>query len=184
MKKFAEFLTESKKTYEFKIGVAGPVPEGFEDKLETALNKYKLLNLSSGKRTPIQERPLDFPQLQNMEVTYYEVELESPTKQQVMQEYVGNCCNISQSYIIVRNPNEAQEEYQQEKSDEPYSIKLTKEELESEDGQSMAGEARVMDLLKELETVRKEKEHDPIADTPTGESQDISNEENSKAVLS
>ena len=47
-----------------------------------------------------------------------------------------------------------------------------------------AGEARVMDLLKELETVRKEKEHDPIADTPTGESQDISNEENSKAVLS
>ena len=33
-------LTESKKTYEFKIGVAGPLPEGFEDTLETILKKY------------------------------------------------------------------------------------------------------------------------------------------------
>lgn len=184
MKNFAQFLTESKKTYEFKIGVAGEIPEGFEDRLETSLNKFKLSSLTKGKRTPIQERPLDFPQLQNMEVTYFEATVEYPTTQQMMQEYVGHCCNIPQSHIIVRNPNEPQEVYQEEeKTDGPYEIKLTKEELESEDGQALAGTNRVMDLLKELEDARKDKDHDPIADTPKGESKDIDDKENTKAVI-
>ena len=40
MKSFTEFLTESKKTYPFKIGVAGTLPEGFVDSMEKALKKY------------------------------------------------------------------------------------------------------------------------------------------------
>jgi hypothetical protein len=40
-----------------------------------------------------------------------------------------------------------------------------------------------MDLLKELETARKEREHDPAAAAPTGESKDIDASENSKAVV-
>ena len=40
MKLFKEYLTESKKTYEFKIGLAGDMAEGFQDKLETALKKF------------------------------------------------------------------------------------------------------------------------------------------------
>ena len=63
MKTFAEYLTESKKTYEFKVGVAGELPEGFADHMETALQKYGVMKMSAGKSTPIQERPLDFPQL-------------------------------------------------------------------------------------------------------------------------
>jgi hypothetical protein len=63
MRSFTEVLTESKKTYEFKIGVAGPLPESFTDRLETCLRKYNISNITSGKKTPIQERPLDFPQL-------------------------------------------------------------------------------------------------------------------------
>ena len=85
MKSFTEFLTESKKTYPFKIGVAGDLPENFVDMLETCLEKYNLSNLSTGKKTPIQERPLDFPQLENMEVTYFEAEVNYPTTSQVMQ---------------------------------------------------------------------------------------------------
>ena len=114
MKTFKDYLTESKKTYQFKIGIAGDLPEDIEDKLETVLEKYSLVNLSSPKRTPISERPLDFPQLQNVEVTYYEVELNYPTTVQVLQEYIGYTCGIDKAYIIVRNPNEPQELYQQE----------------------------------------------------------------------
>ena len=68
MKTFAQFLTESEKTYKFFIRVAGEVPEGFVDTMETNLNKYEVVKLSTGKRTPITEKPMDFPQLQNMEV--------------------------------------------------------------------------------------------------------------------
>ena len=183
MKSFVDILTESKKTYPFKIGVAGDLPEGFADRLETTLQKFEVAKMSTGKKTPIQERPLDFPQLQNMEVTYFEVEVNYPTTTQVLQEYVGKCCSVPQSHIIVRNPNERQEEYQEAKNEEAYEAILTKEELESESAQDSVANNRVMELLKELETARKERDHDPMLGAPKGESRDIDDSENTKSPI-
>ena len=183
MKSFAQILTESKKTYEFKVGIAGELPEGFQDHMETALQKFKLVSSSAGKKTPIQERPLDFPQLQNMEVTYFEVETEYPTTVQTLQEYLGQCCNISQSHIIVRNPNEPQELYQEMKDDAPYEAMLTKEDMGGETAQDNVAGARVMSLLKELETARKENEHSGAEGAPVGESKDIDDSENTKSTI-
>jgi hypothetical protein len=172
MKSFNKFLTESNKTYQFKIGIAGPLPEGFRDDMETCLKKFKVLNMSPGKKTPIQERPLDFPQLQNMEVTYFETELEYPTTSQVLQEYVATCCKCNQGHIIVRNTNDPREEYQEIKDTAPYEAKLTTEEMEDADpgAQDHVGDNRVMELLKELEAVRKERTIDPIDSVVSGES--------------
>lgn len=165
MRSFTELLTESKKTYQFKIGVAGPLPEKFEDTLETILKKYGATNLTSGKKTPIQERPLDFPQLQNTEVTYFEVAVEYPTTSQVLQDYVGKCCGVDQAYIIVRSANDPREEYQDMKDDAPYEAMLTKEDLGGENAQDSVAGARVMSLLKELETARKENDHSDAENT-------------------
>jgi len=183
MKSFVEYLAESKKVYEFKIGVAGELPEGFEDDLESALERFSLANLGSGKRTPITERPLDFPQLQNMEVTYYEAQVNYPTTQQVLQQYLGDMCRIPQSHIIVRNLHAPQEEYQEEKEDTPYEALLNTEELGGESAQDSVAGNRVMDLLKELETARKEREIDPIEGVEQGESKDITDDENSKSPI-
>ena len=160
MKNFADYLTESKKTYEFKIGVAGELPENFEDMLETSLQKYGCSNIAAGKTTPIQERPLDFPQLENCEATYFEITCTYPTTVQVLQEYIGQCCGVKQSHIIVRNPNEPQELYQEETSSDVYVAKLTVEDMGGESAQESVGEDRVMNLLKELETARKEQSGD------------------------
>ena len=162
MKSFVEYLTESKKTYEFKIGVAGDVPEDFEDHLEIGLKKYGLENLSSSKRTPITERPLDFPQLQNTQVTYWEAEVTYPTTVQVLQQYLGEICSVPQSHIIVRNPNEPQEEYQETKEEQAYEAMLNTEDMGGESAQDDVGENRVMGLLKELETARKERDFDAV----------------------
>lgn len=170
MKSFAEYLTESKKTYDFKIGVAGELPEGFDDRIETALKKFGVVKLTPGKKTPIQERPLDFPSLENTDVTYYETELTYPTTVQVLETYLGEFCSVPSSHIIVRNPNEPQELYQEEKTDEEYVAKLTVEELEAESAQSDVGENRVMDLLKELEAARKEATVNPIKDIQASKS--------------
>jgi len=49
---------------------------------------------------------------------------------------------------------------------------LTKEELEGESAQDQVGEKRIMDLLKELETARKEKDEgnahkaEPVKEEP------------------
>ena len=60
---FEKYLAEAKKIYEFNIGVAGQLPEGFADSLESCLARYSVASMSTGKKTPIQERPLDFPQV-------------------------------------------------------------------------------------------------------------------------
>lgn len=162
MKKFTDFLTESKKTYTFKIRVAGELPEACEDRLETALKKYNVLNMSSASKTPIVERPLDFPQLTNCEVHSWDVELEYPTTSNQLEQYLRETCKISHSHLIVRNPNEPQEDYQETTEETTYEAMLGTEDMGGESAQESVGQSRVMDLLKELEVARKENQHDPI----------------------
>lgn len=157
MRSFITILNESKKVYPFKVGVAGPLPEGFVDQLESALQKYNVVKMTKGKKTPIQERPLDFPNLQNTEVTYFEVDLNYPTTSQVLEEYVGQCCGVNRSHVIVRGVNEPVETQQKKEDSAKYETLLTKEELGGESAQDKVGENRVMDLLKELEKARKER---------------------------
>ena len=182
---FKHYLVESKKTYSYKVGLAGDLPEGAVDRLETVMQKFKVSKMSKGKKTPIQERPLDFPQLQNMEVTYYDAEVGYPTTPQVLQEYIPKCCHCLQSHLIVRNANDPREEYQAPKSGEPYESKLDTLEMEQADpkAQDHVAGNRVMDLLKELEVARKERNTDPMEAAPKGESADIDSSENTKAVI-
>jgi hypothetical protein len=183
MRSFKEILIESKKTYPFKIGVAGEMPEGFQDRMKTALEKYAVANISAGKKTPIQERPLDFPQLQNMEVTYFDVEVNYPTTPQIMQEYIGICCNIPQSHVIVRGANDPRIEYQETKEQEPYEAFLTKEDMGGTSAQSSVGTSRVMELLKELEKAQKENNHSGTEGAPVGESSSIDDKINTKSPI-
>ena len=155
--KLQQYLAESTKTYPFKIGVAGDLPEGFADTLESALQKFVVVKMSNGKKTPITKRPLDFPALENERTTYFETELQYPTTATVLQQYIKNYCNVPESHVIVRTPGEAQEEYQEEKSDAPYEAKLNTPYEDSKDEQKTVGTSRVMELLKELEKARKER---------------------------
>lgn len=157
MKSFKDILTESKKTYPFKIGVAGELPEGFNDRLRLALEKFTVDSLSAGKKTPIQERPLDFPRLENMEVTYWDAELKYPTTEAILREYLGSVCSVDESHIVVRNPNAPMSEIIENTKEETYEVMLTKEDMGGESAQNSVGSNRVMDLLKELETARKER---------------------------
>jgi hypothetical protein len=157
MKSFKEYLSESKKTYPFKIVVAGDLPEGFDSRVRTAMEKFGLSSMSGGKKTPIQERPLDFPQLENMEVTFWDVEVNYPTTEAVIKNYLGQFCSVHESHIAVKNPNHPLEEQNKQETDTTYETLLTKEDLGGESAQNSVGNNRIMDLLKELETARKER---------------------------
>jgi hypothetical protein len=160
MRSFQEILNESKKTYSFKVGLAGELPEGIAERLKTVLNRYGVISITAGKKTPIQECPLEFPNLKNTEVTYYEVELQYPTTNGVLQEYLSQCCSMPASHIRVRNVNDplvVDQETDKENLDTPYEPLLTKEHIDATSAQKDVGENRIMDLLKELETARKER---------------------------
>jgi hypothetical protein len=157
MKKLKEYLAESKKTYAFKIGIAGDLPEGVESKLKTALEKYSVAEFKKTKTTPVQERPLDFPRLTNTTVTFYEVSVNYPTTEAVLEEYLSGMCDVDRGHIIVRNPNTPAEIQKEIKEPTVYEPLLTKEHIDAPSAQKDVGQNRVMDLLKELETARKDR---------------------------
>tara|TARA_Y200000002_G_scaffold366765_1_gene358073 strand:+ start:391 stop:948 length:558 start_codon:yes stop_codon:yes gene_type:complete len=183
MKSFEQYLTESKKTYKFKIRVAGEIPEGFPDTMERALQKYDVINISAGKKTPITEKPMDFPQLQNMEVTHWETEVSYPVTSHLLEKYLVDACGVTHSHIIVRGEHDPIEEYQSNQTEEPYEAKLNTVELGGESAQNEVGENRIMDLLKELETARQERDVDMTGGIGAGKSDDIKNVENAKSVV-
>ena len=121
---FKKYLAEATKQYDFIIKVAGELDENFADNLEVALNKFDVANLTAGKKTPIQNVPLDFPDLSNTEVTVFETTLNYPTTQFELRAYLADVLNTQQDYIRVRKPGEPYEEYQAEKEDKPYEDKL------------------------------------------------------------
>jgi len=158
MNSIKDILTESHRTYPWKIGIAGALPEGCEDKLRRCMDKWTVAEWKKGSKTPIQERPLDFPQLENIDVQYWDAEVRYPTTRDIVQEYIAQCCDVPASHIIVRHPEEPQEQYQEAKEDKEYETLLTQEDMGGESAQKDAGPQRIMELLKELETARKERD--------------------------
>ena len=183
MKQFVEYLTEAKKTYKFKVRVAGELPENYADRLESALTKYEIVGISAGKKTPISEKPLDFPQLQNIEVTHYDVEVSYPVTAFVLEQYLVTETGVGHSHIIVRSEGDPIERYQEPTDDTPYESILNTEDMGGESAQSEVGENRVMDLLKELETARKERDIDPVEGIKPGKSKDIDEKQNTKSPI-
>jgi hypothetical protein len=163
MKTFIDYLTESKKTYAFKIKVAGDLDKDFNSNLKTCLERFSIVKMSAGKSTPIQEVPLDFPEHSNCSVTIYEVEVNYPTTTQVLTDYISSNCGCSVKDLRVRTGNEPTEQYQQSMDAEPQPV-LGEAEPESTGAQELVGQKRVSDFLKELEADSKSRK---IKDQPS-----------------
>ena len=86
MKTFNEYLTESKKVYSFNVKVAGEVPEGFCDRLKSCMASREVVTCEEMSKTPVTEVPMDFPELNNMEVTTFNLVTSYPiTPQEVLK---------------------------------------------------------------------------------------------------
>ena len=115
MKSFTQYLTESKKQYDFRIKIAGEMSTEKEDTMKRLLGRFTNENTLTGfkkSKTPIQAVPLDFPQVKNCEVNIYEVTLDFPTTQFELTEYLATELGIGKQNLVVRRPGEPSEEYQ------------------------------------------------------------------------
>ena len=87
MKTFKEYLSESKKLYDFKIKIAGEFAD--EDKLKQMLERFVVSSFKKTGTSLIQSLPLDFPKIRNSQVSVYEVALEYPTTTYELHEYIS-----------------------------------------------------------------------------------------------
>tara|TARA_B100000959_G_scaffold265803_1_gene307651 strand:- start:24486 stop:25037 length:552 start_codon:yes stop_codon:yes gene_type:complete len=158
-KSFIEYLAESKRTYNFKVGLAGMLADDTGDRLESLMQKYSVVKMSNGKKTPIQKKALDFPALENIEVTYFDIEVEYPTTTSVLEEYLKHSLGLAENHIVVRKPGDPLIAQQEEPKAGDGKANLESEYPKADPkAQKTAGDSRVMELLKELEKVRKDRE--------------------------
>ena len=156
MSTFKDYLTESTKSYDYKVKVAGTIADDFASRMETALQKFEVAKMSAGKKTPIMTLPLDFPALSNESVTIFDVTTNYPVAVNTLKEYLADYMNMNSSLIVVRKPGEPTEEYQADmqigqKSE--YANKLM--DIEMKDApkikaEDFYGDKYNMGLLKEL----------------------------------
>jgi hypothetical protein len=120
--------------------------------MKVALEKYGCTACTAGKRTPIQESPLDFPDQKFNEVTMFDVKVTYPTTSAVLREYIAEKLRISPARIKVRTPFDIRED---EINLSGVNVKkgeslLEKDYEKDESGQKMVGEKHLMSFLKDL----------------------------------
>lgn len=154
MKSFTEYLTESKKVYEFKVKLAGDY-EKAGDMIKSALAPYKVEKCSAGKRLPIAETHADFPAIKNTNVTIFDVCTAYPTNSETIRAAIANKCGCSLDAIRVRTPlEEAEIALNHANDDKSGEALLGKDYAGDSSAQSSVGTQHAMSLLKELNKVK------------------------------
>lgn len=158
MKSFREFLTESAKTYDFRIKIAGDVSDQHMEAMEQSLEKYGLESLSKPKRTPIQEHPQDFPDVTNSEVSIMELVVNYPATPRDIKENICSCTRLPESHVRVYNandPTESDREIEVAQEEQEYEVQLTAPYPKTKtDG---FGDKHTKQFLKGLKSVFKTK---------------------------
>ena len=188
MTDFKQYLAESTKEYDYRIKVAGDLTEDFGSKLETALKKYEVKTLSKGKKTPIQEMPLDFPNLKNQAVTIFELTTMYPASVFEMRTLIADSMRLHANQIVVRKPGEPTEEYQEEmkaKAEKKTEFKSMLQDIEYKDAPKIKadevyGDRANQSLLKELLKARKDFDAAQFAAKPKVEQEVMKNEGDKK----
>lgn len=166
-KSFAKYVAEVKQEYKYVLKFAvNEMSDQMIDQLEASLVKYGLKKASAFRKTPIQESPLDFPNVKNMPVFICDLSLEYPGSLDFLRTYICNSLAISPAQLAVYSENDPRQIetdlYLDRNSPEfkkNYKTQLGSD-YEEVDGASEEhyGEKYNTNFLKELEKVRKERQ--------------------------
>lgn len=112
-KSFNEYyLTESAKEYKFKLKFAvNEWTAEQKDKLERSLERYDLRSISAFKETPIQESPLDFPNVKNTKVFVTEIVLGYPAALDMLRRFIADKTCVNEAAVAVYSANDPRDVY-------------------------------------------------------------------------
>ena len=163
-KSFVSYVAETKTEYKYVLKLAvNEMPDKTLDMLEACLTKYDLKSASAFRKTPIQESPLDFPNVKNTAVFICDLTLGYPGSLDFLRTYICNSLGISPAQLVVyseNDPRQIETDLYIDRNSEEYKKKY-KARLGSDYEQTDApayGATYNTDFLRELEKVRKERE--------------------------
>jgi len=86
MRSLKQYITESLKSYNYTIKIAGDVDKNFIDMFKYNLNKFDPIRISDPVKTPIQKSPYGFPNLSNQSVTVIKADFRYPATEPMIQQ--------------------------------------------------------------------------------------------------
>jgi hypothetical protein len=150
MKSFKEYLTESRKVYEFKVKIAGECPKDCGAQIKGALAEFHVATVSSPRRTPIQERHTEFPDHKNISMTIFDVTTNYPANSMQVRERVASGLGMAQANVKVKTIGEEAEYVINHKHDEKTGEAIIGTDYEPSNHQNLVGTEHMMSFLKEL----------------------------------
>jgi hypothetical protein len=158
MKSFKEYLTESKRTYQFRIKVANcNLDNEMLDKLEHALNQFDLVDISKPKSLPVTHAP-EFAKMGPVERQIIDVEINYPATQTGLRQVVHSHTSIPLECIVVTTKLEDEMEPNPVSQHEEGPVLQNGELPTAEGAQDQVGFKRVDSLLKQLTKDKHEPE--------------------------
>lgn len=136
MKNLRQYITESVKSFDYTIKIAGEVNKNFLDLFKFNLNKFDPIVIADPVTTPIQKSPYGFPNLSNQSVTIIRASFRYPATEPMIQQvaqmlgYNLNMVRVIQSDYDESINGEA-EQYANQMKESPL---LDKTEMGSADG--------------------------------------------------
>ena len=86
MKSLKHFITESVRSYNYTIKIAGDVDKNFLEMFKYNLNKFDPIKVGDPTTTPIQKDPYGFPDEENQSVTIIKAEFRYPATEPMIQQ--------------------------------------------------------------------------------------------------
>lgn len=163
-KSFATYVAEYKTEYKYVLKFAvNEMSDAMVDVLEASLAKYELVQASAFRKTPIQESPLDFPNVKNTAVFICDLTLKYPASLDFLRTYICSSMGVSPALLAVYSTNDPRQIetdlYIDRNSAEyktKYKARLGTDHEETEDDLEKNPAVYNTSFLKELEQVRKD----------------------------
>ena len=100
MKTFAQYLTESAKTFDYRIKICGDYDSECVKAFKEKLKKFDIASMSEPKSTPVLAKLIDFPDEVNQRVTMIDVCFRYPaTPPQVQQ--MAELCGFDPNHVCM-----------------------------------------------------------------------------------
>ena len=102
MKTFSQYLTESEKTFDYRIKICGDINAELLKMFREKLKKFDPVKISDVKTTPVQARPADFPGETNQRVTMIDGSFRYPATGPQIQQ-MAELCGIAVNHVCVND---------------------------------------------------------------------------------